>query len=135
MKLLKRISLYSMACLFVFAGANHFLNPNFYLKMMPPYFPEPSLLVILSGLAEIIFGLLLVFSRTQKAAALGLIALLIAVFPANVYMYQQGSRQFSYSDLALLLRLPLQILLIAWVYFHFRTAPEKKLVNFSRGRP
>ena len=102
-----------MAFLYVGAGINHFVDPDFYLKMIPDYLPAPQLLIILSGIAEIFLGLLLLFPRTQKFAAFGLIFLLIAIFPANIYMYQQGSTYFPYSDLALLLRLPAQAFLIA----------------------
>lgn len=90
--------------------------------MMPPYLPEPKLLIILNGCTEILFGLMLLFPKTQRVLALALILLLSAVFPANFYMYQQGSKQFHFSEWTLLIRLPLQLVLIAWAYYHFRAA-------------
>ena len=113
-----------MAFLYVVAGINHFVDPNFYLQMIPDYLPSPKLLIILSGVAEIFLGLLLLIPKTQKFAAQGLILLLITIFPANIYMYQQGSTYFPYSDLALLLRLPAQVFLIAWAFWHCRQ-PQK----------
>lgn len=72
------------AAFFVLAGVGHFANPNFFLKIMPPYLPWHRELVYLSGGLEILLGLLLLIPRFQRHAAWGLIALLIAVFPANI---------------------------------------------------
>ena len=66
----------------------HFIRPEFYLKIMPPYLPWPLGLVYLSGFFELVFGLLLLVPRFSRLTAWGIIALLIAVFPANVYLYQ-----------------------------------------------
>ncbi len=112
----KIITLFIMAALYIVAGLNHFYMPNFYLKMMPPFLPAKLLLVQLSGFFEIALGVLLIFESTRKWAAVGIILLLIAVFPANIYMYQQGSQKFGFSDWGLLLRLPLQFALMAWAY-------------------
>ena len=109
-----------MAFLYVVAGINHFVDPNFYLQMIPDYLTFPKLLIILSGVAEIFLGLLLLIPKTQKFAAQGLILLLIAIFPANIYMFQKGSSYFPFSDLSLLLRLPAQVVLISWAYWHCR---------------
>jgi len=83
----KRINLYVMAAFYTFAGLMHFLRPAFYLQMMPPWFPWHLALVQISGVAEIAIGIGLVIPRTSRAAAWGAIALLIAVFPANLYMW------------------------------------------------
>ncbi|MBA2547925.1 MAG: DoxX family membrane protein, partial [Burkholderiaceae bacterium] len=72
--------------LFVAAGANHFITPDFYVSIMPPYLPLHLPLVYLSGIAEVALGGLLMCGRYSNNAAWGLIALLIAVFPANVHM-------------------------------------------------
>jgi uncharacterized membrane protein len=104
----------------VVAGTLHFVRPRAYLAIMPPYLPAPLLLVYVSGVAEIGLGAGLLIPSLQKWAAWGLIALLIAVFPANIYMYQRGSAAFGIPDWALLARLPLQLVLIAWAYRYAR---------------
>lgn len=103
----------------VAAGANHFIAPDVYVGMMPSALPEPLLLVYISGVAEIAGGLGLVAERTRKLASYGLIALLVAVFPANLNM---AINELPLGDspvppLALWARLPLQVLLIAWAWW------------------
>ncbi len=103
--------------MFVVAGVFHFATPGYYLKVMPPYLPVPHILNWIAGAAEITLGLLLLPVATRTYGAWGLIALLIAVFPANIYMYQARHTVFAnYKDWALLLRLPVQGLMIWWVY-------------------
>lgn len=105
-----------MAVLYILAGANHFLNPTFYLKIMPPWLPWHTELVFISGVFEIIFGLLLLFPFTSRLAAWGIIGLLIAIFPANIQMmlnYWHESNPLLWISI---LRLPLQIILIWWAY-------------------
>lgn len=109
-----------MGAIYILAGINHFLDPNFYVQMIPDFLPSPLLLVYVSGIAEIILGFLILFPRTQRLAAVGIILLLIAVFPANVYMYQQGGARFDVPDVALLIRLPLQLVLIAWAALYLK---------------
>src|SRR6218665_915369 len=92
---MKLYSLYLMAVLYILAGLNHFRAPKFYLKMMPPYLPAHGALVFWSGVAEVALGLLLFFPATRVMAAWGVIALLVAVFPANFYMYQERYGKFS----------------------------------------
>lgn len=108
--------LYVMAVMYILAGINHFRKPRLYLKIIPPYFPKPKLLNALSGLAEIVLGILLCVPATSSYAALGIIALLIGVFPANLFMYQNETARLGFSKWLLLLRLPLQIVLIIWAY-------------------
>jgi uncharacterized membrane protein len=79
-----RISLGLMALFYVLVGINHFRDPGFYLKMMPPYLPWHAQLVLLSGVAEIGLGLALLVPPLRIYAAWGIVALLIAVFPANL---------------------------------------------------
>jgi len=85
MRILKLISKYLLAVFFIVGGLNHFLNPPFYLKIMPPYLPWHLFLVYLSGIFEIAFGILLMVARYSRYGAWGIIALLIAVFPANIH--------------------------------------------------
>ncbi|HEX3356616.1 MAG TPA: MauE/DoxX family redox-associated membrane protein [Tepidisphaeraceae bacterium] len=107
------------AVLFVLAGLNHFRNPIFYQRIVPPGFPSRPLLVIISGIAEISGGIGLLIVPLRRAAGWGLIALLIAVFPANIYM---AIAPETFSDLhfpiwALWVRLPLQVVFVAWVWY------------------
>src|ERR1700683_1380261 len=80
------------AALFCTTGVDHFVNAGFFRKNVPPMFPDPKLLVAISGVCEIAGGLGLLIRPLRRAAGWGLIALLIAVFPANVYMAQHPDR-------------------------------------------
>jgi uncharacterized membrane protein len=108
-------SLYLLAALFVGAGLLHFLHPETYLRIMPPALPTPRLLVLLSGVAEIAGGLGLLLLATRRWAAWGLLALLLAVFPANIYMLQIHE-QLHIPAWVAWARLPLQPLLMWWVW-------------------
>ena len=105
-----------LAALFVGAGANHFLNPRPYLSMMPSYLPWPAGLIWVSGVAEIIGGLGLLFPAVQVLAARGLIAVLVAVFPANLNVAFHGWPGVSLPQWSLWARLPLQLTFIWWIY-------------------
>ncbi|HEY9283181.1 MAG TPA: MauE/DoxX family redox-associated membrane protein, partial [Pyrinomonadaceae bacterium] len=111
---------YVLCVFFVLAGLNHFINPAFYLKMMPPYLPWPRFLVYLSGVCEVALGGLLLVPALTRVAAWGLVALLVAVFPANVQMATSPQLYPDIHPLVLWLRLPLQAVLIAWAYWHTR---------------
>jgi len=105
---------------FIAAGVNHFLNPAFYLRMMPVYLSWHAELVAISGVAEVVLGAMLLVSRFRVVAALGLIALLIAVFPANLNMALHAEQFRPLSPVALWVRLPIQGVLIAWAYWYTR---------------
>ena len=96
----------------------HFVAPGKYLRIIPPGFPSPAMLVAISGIAEMIGGAGLLIRPLRRAAGFGLIALLIAVFPANIYMALHPERFADLHLAAWLLwaRLPLQVVLIAWVW-------------------
>ncbi|MCX5741449.1 MAG: DoxX family membrane protein [Proteobacteria bacterium] len=105
------------------AGLNHFVSPATYLGMMPAALPAPALLVQISGVAEILGGLGLILPATRRLAAWGLIALLVAVFPANLNM---AINHLPLGDSpvpswALWARLPLQLVLIAWAGWYARS--------------
>jgi len=108
--------LYVMALLYILAGLNHFRVPQLYLKIIPSYFPNPGFLNAVSGFLEVLLGILLCIPATSSYAALGIIALLIAVFPANLFMVMNENARLGFSKMILLLRLPLQIVLIIWAY-------------------
>ena len=110
-----------MALLYIAAGINHFLNPDIYLNIMPPYLPQPNLLVYISGLLEILLGLLLLPRLTRRVAAWGIILLLIAVFPANIQMAINYGQTNHLGLWISLLRLPLQIVLIWWAWTFTRS--------------
>ena len=110
-----------LALFFVGAGINHFVRTGFYLRMMPPYLPWPLALVEVSGVAEIVLGVLLAAPRFTVTAAWGLILLLIAVFPANLQMALHPDTFPEFSPAALWLRLPLQGVLIAWSWWYTRS--------------
>ena len=116
--MLKDISLYIMATLYILAGVNHFIKPKFYLRIIPRYLPWHKTINYLSGIAEVLFGALLLVPAYSTLAAWGIIALLIAVFPANINhlnSYKPGS---SIPLWALYIRLPFQGLLIFWAWWH-----------------
>jgi len=107
------------AALFALGGVGHFAATDVYLKIMPPYLPSHLALLLLSGVVEVVLGPLLLVPTTSRLAAWGLIALLIAVFPANLYMFQHPEK-FPLSPTLLLLRLPLQGVLILWAWAYTR---------------
>lgn len=100
---------------FVAAGVCHFIAPRFYLAIMPPFLPWPLTLIFISGVAEILGGIGVLVPPLRKLAGWGLIALLIAVFPANLYAAFHGVG--STPSWILWARLPFQPVFIAWVYW------------------
>jgi uncharacterized membrane protein len=110
-----------LAILFIAAGTLHFLIPQTYVRIMPPYLPAHLLLVQISGLCEILGGLGLLFQPPIRTlAAWGLVALLVAVMPANIYMAMDHASYPSIPAWALYLRLPLQLPLIGWAWLYTR---------------
>lgn len=114
---LRRASLFILAALFVAAGGNHFLNPDFYVRIMPPYLPAHLELVYMSGVIEILGGIALLIPTIRAMAGWGLIILLLAIFPANIHMAVHPEQFPGVPAYALYLRLPFQFLLIAWAYW------------------
>ena len=91
MNKLYKVSLHLMATLYMLAGLNHFLRPDNYLKIIPPYIPAHELMNILAGIAEIVLGLGLHFRVSRVWAAWGIIAMLIAFLPVHIYFVQVDS--------------------------------------------
>jgi uncharacterized membrane protein len=124
---MKAVALYLAAALYILAGTFHFLSPAPYLKIMPPWIPWQPQMIFLSGMAEIAGGVGLLIPKLRRPAAWGLVALLIAVFPANLYMatnhIQMGAKPLP--DWAAWARLPIQALLIWWVLWCTRTNSPK----------
>ena len=113
---MKVASLWLIAALFVAAGVLHFVKPRLFAAIVPPLLPAPMLLVYLSGAAEIVGGLAVLVPALRMWAGWWLIALLVAVFPANVYMALEPAK-FGIAPVWLWLRLPLQLVLIGWVWW------------------
>ncbi|MBU6119782.1 DoxX family protein [Hymenobacter siberiensis] len=109
------LSRYALALLFTLAGIWHFVHPATYLAIMPPMLPVPLALVYLSGFFEMLGGLGLLPARTRRLAGGGLLALLVAVFPANVHMALIHEQLHIPGWLAWG-RLPLQLPLLWWVW-------------------
>jgi uncharacterized membrane protein len=131
MRIFKTVSRYVYGIFFIVAGAMHFVRPDFYLKIMPPYLPLHLELVYLSGVFEIALGAMLLVKRLAPLAGWGLILLLIAIFPANIYAYQHQDL-IPASSLLHLLRLPLQAVLILWAYWYTRRDPKPATETSSR---
>ncbi|NIJ53099.1 DoxX family protein [Dyadobacter arcticus] len=117
---MKEIALYFMASLYMLAGTMHFIRPKTFLRIMPHYMPHPLQLVYLSGFCEIIFGLMLIIPNTRHFGAWLIIALLIAVFPANIQMTIDFYHHKNPYLWVTILRLPLQFVLIWWAWLYTR---------------
>ena len=107
---------------FIAAGANHFVFPEFYLMIMPPYLPWHVELVLVSGAFEVLGGLgVLVVPwsapRLGRLAGWGLMALIVAVYPANIHMAMNPGLYPSIDPWLLYARLPLQFVMLGWVYW------------------
>jgi len=120
MRIVKNIVRAAFAAFFIIAGITHFTNRDFFTSIVPPYLPWPVMLVYASGVAEIALGSLLLVPKTTEWAGWGLIALLIAVFPANIHMAMNPHLYPATPRAALLLRLPLQAVFVALAYWYAR---------------
>ena len=110
------VSLIIMAWMYVFAGVNHFVMPRMYLKITPPWVPQPNLMNHLVGIAEVLLGLGLLYPPLTSLSAIGLIILLVLVFPANVFHLQKVRKKTNTWPPALIIRLPIQFVLIWWAW-------------------
>ena len=117
-----RIGRVLMGGLYIVAGAAHFVFTPAYERIIPPYLPTHHALALLSGAAEIAGGLGVLIPGRRRAAAWGLVCLLVAVFPANLWMAQHPELFPGVPQWALWLRLPLQLPLIWWAWKY--TRPE-----------
>lgn len=106
-----------LSLFFVFAGFNHFRTPDIYLSMMPPWLPAPEALNLISGAAEIAGGMALLIPALRNLAGIGLILLMIAVFPANLHIALNGWPEMDLPRWVLWARLPFQLLFIAWIIY------------------
>lgn len=124
MKIIKEILKWFFALIFIAAGILHFSRSEVFLRIMPPALPFPLFLVYLSGVFEVALGIAVLIPKYTRLAAWGLIALLIAVYPANIYMAMNAGKFPDIDPLLIYLRLPLQFLLIAWAYWFTKSADQ-----------
>ena len=120
MKVFKLFTILLMSIFYVRIGVHHFLDPEYFLNIMPPFLPYHLELVYISGFFEILLGLLLIFPKYRFYASWALIILLIAVFPANIYLAQSEIAQqgLDVSKEVAIWRLPFQALFIGLAYWH-----------------
>jgi len=111
----RKIALFAASLLYVTAGVLHFVRPDSYVKVVPPFIPARMAMVYISGVAEIAGGIGLLLPLFRRSAAWGIVALLIAVFPANIYMAVDHVGAGQTPVWLLWARLPAQLLLIWWV--------------------
>ena len=120
MKLVKSVALYLSVIGYVYVGLLHFIQPDFFLKIMPLYLPYHLPLVYASGFIEITLGFCLLFKKLRFFAGWGLILLLIAVYPANIYLAFNETPQIALGIspfMASWVRLPLQFVFIGLAYW------------------
>ena len=119
----RRPLLYLLSLNLCVAGSMHLLSPDFFVAIVPAKLPNPEWLNVISGLAEIVLGVYLLEPRTRVFAAWGVIALAIAVFPANVNMMLENigpEGPGSGDPIANWIRLPFQAVFIVWAWWFTR---------------
>ena len=115
---LKLLSIIIMGLFYISVGVNHFTDPYWFLQIVPPYLPYKIELVYISGLLEVILGLMLLIPKTRFYAGWSLIVLLIAVYPANIYLAQTNGEAMNTTPLVAWGRLPFQFIFIGLAYWH-----------------
>lgn len=133
--LFRNILLVVLILFYLFAGANHFINPSFYLPIIPPYLLNWANEVnILSGVAEILLALLLIPKSTRSKAGIGIILMLIAFIPSHIYFIQKGEFMIGtilFNPMKSSVRLFIgQPLLILWAYWASKS--QIKIISFFK---
>ena len=120
-KLQKSILIIISSIFYTIVGIKHFIEPDYFLSIIPPYLPFHIELVYISGFFELLFGLMILFPKYRYYGSIGLILLLIAVFPANIYLAQSKEAQeaIGASQQIAIWRLPIQGILI-WIAYWIR---------------
>lgn len=108
--------LYLMAAIYVFAGFMHFIKPKMYMRIMPRYLPNHKLLVLLSGIAEIALGIALCIPVLKTTAIYGIIAMLVVFLLVHFYMLSGEKASAGIPKWILILRIPLQFVLMCWAW-------------------
>ena len=116
----KGVTIYTFSLFYFVVGIKHFTDVNFFASIMPPYIPFHEFFIYLSGFFEILFGFLLLFKKTRKFAGIGLIYLLVFIFPANIHLYlsEVAQKALSITQNDALIRLPFQLPLMVISYWH-----------------
>jgi uncharacterized membrane protein len=127
MLIIKNITIYIMSFLYIIVGIKHFVDVEYFVSIVPNYINWKKEAVFISGFFEILLGILLLFHKTRKIAAWGIIMLLIAVFPANIYLYVSEIPRdiLNISKIDALIRMPFQIPLIIISYWHSKKISSK----------
>ncbi len=120
MQTLRTLSAWVMGLAYIAFGINHFWHPDFYINIMPSYLPSHGLLVDLSGVAEIVLGVMILIPRYRKPAAWGIIAMLIVFMTVHIHMVQNSQLFKNVPEYLLWLRIPLQFILILWAFWYTR---------------
>ena len=120
MRYFKLITIYFMSIAYAYVGVRHFIDPDFFLAIMPNYLTFHLEFVYLTGIAEVVLGIMLLSKKTRKTGAIGLIILLILVFPANIHLVQSELSQslLGVTKSQSIYRLPFQGLFILIAYWH-----------------
>ena len=118
--MVKLISVYVMGIFYIIVGIKHFQDPSWFVQIVPPILPYKYELVYISGFFEVLLGILLMIPRFQSIAAKGLMALLICVYPANIYLAQTNGVAMGISPLIAWGRLPFQFVFIGLAYWHLK---------------
>ena len=116
----KSVTIYTFSLFYLLIGIKHFTDVKFFVSIMPPYIPFHEFFIYLSGFFEILFGFLLLFKKTRKFAGIGLIYLLVFIFPANIHLYlsEVAQKALSITQNDALIRLPFQLPLMVIAYWH-----------------
>ena len=109
-------SLYLMSALYIIAGIFHFIKPKVYKSIIPSYIPFPKTMVLLSGIAEIILGISILYDVTRTSALWCIIIMLILFFPVHLFMLTEKKFTKKIPKWVLLIRIPIQFVLIYWAY-------------------
>ena len=117
---IKTVSIVIMSLFYIVAGINHFINPDWFVRIVPPILPFKAVLVYVSGVFEIVLGSLLIFPKTRFIAGWGLILLLLAVYPANIYVALSNGKAMNITPMMAWGRLPFQFVFIGLAYWHSR---------------
>tara|TARA_B100001750_G_scaffold144973_1_gene115781 strand:+ start:214 stop:660 length:447 start_codon:yes stop_codon:yes gene_type:complete len=130
MKIIKLLSIYIMSFFYIYIGVKHFLDLEYFMNIMPKYIPYHKTMIYISGILEILLGTIIIIPKWRSLASYGLILLLLAVFPANIYLYTSKEAQeiLEISKQDALIRMPFQVLLIIIAYWHSLKNSSK---NFS----
>ena len=128
LKSIKIISVYVFSLLYIIVGIKHFINPDFFIAIVPSYIKWKFEAVIISGFFEIFLGILLLFNKTRSMASWGIILLLIVVFPANIYLYASDTAReiLGVSKNQALIRIPFQFTLMLISYWHTKESQSKR---------